>query len=40
MHINDTWTLYAHLPHVTDWSLESYIKVMTINSIEEISRVI
>jgi translation initiation factor 4E len=35
-HINDTWTLYAHLPNVTDWSLKSYIKVMTINSIEEI----
>ena len=34
--INDTWTLYAHLPHVTDWSLSSYTKVMTINSIEEI----
>jgi translation initiation factor 4E len=34
--IHNTWTLYAHLPHVTDWSLKSYIKVMTINSIEEI----
>lgn len=33
---NNSWTLYAHLPHVTDWGIESYTKVMTINSIEEI----
>jgi len=29
------WTLWAHLPHDTDWSLKSYKKIYDINSIEE-----
>jgi len=33
--LNDTWTLWAHLPHDTDWSLKSYKKILTFNSIEE-----
>lgn len=31
----DKWVLYAHLPHDTDWSLKSYIKIMTIDSLED-----
>lgn len=33
--LSDKWTLYAHLPHDTDWSLKSYINIMTMNNIEE-----
>lgn len=29
------WTLWAHLPHNTDWSLKSYIPVATFTTIEE-----
>jgi hypothetical protein len=29
------WTLWAHLPHDTDWTIESYKKIITISSIEE-----
>ena len=25
--LHDKWVLWAHLPHDTDWSLKSYIKV-------------
>ena len=31
----DTWTLWAHLPHDTDWSLESYKKIYEISSIKD-----
>lgn len=31
----DKWTLYAHLPHDTDWSIDSYKCLMTIQTIEE-----
>lgn len=31
----DKWTLYAHLPHDTDWSLDSYKVISTIDSIEQ-----
>jgi len=31
----DKWVLWAHLPHDTDWSIKSYKKIMTVNSIEE-----
>ena len=29
------WTLWAHLPHNTDWSLNSYIKIKTFTTVEE-----
>jgi len=31
----DKWCLWAHLPHNTDWSLDSYIKITTFSTIEE-----
>jgi len=31
----DTWTMYAHLPHDTDWSVHSCKKLITCKSIEE-----
>lgn len=34
--LNDTWTLWAHLPHDIDWSLKSYKEIMSINKIEDI----
>jgi len=34
--ISDKWVLWAHLPHDTDWSLKSYIKIMDINSLENL----
>jgi hypothetical protein len=30
----DKWVLWAHLPHDTDWSLSSYKKIMTIETVE------
>jgi hypothetical protein len=30
------WVLWAHLPHDTDWSLASYIKVMDIVYLEDV----
>jgi hypothetical protein len=32
----DKWVLWAHLPHNTDWSLKSYIKIYEISSVEEV----
>ena len=32
----DKWTFWAHLPHDTDWSIESYQKLVTVSSIEEV----
>jgi hypothetical protein len=32
----DKWVLWAHLPHNTDWSLKSYIKIYEISSAEEV----
>ena len=29
------WTLWAHLPHNTDWSIKSYIPISTFSTIEE-----
>ena len=29
------WTLWAHLPHNTDWSIKSYIPIFTFTTIEE-----
>jgi translation initiation factor 4E len=31
----DKWVLWAHLPHDTDWSLNSYKKIMTVTSVQE-----
>jgi translation initiation factor 4E len=31
----DKWTLWAHLPHNTDWSIKSYIPIYTFVSVEE-----
>jgi len=30
----DSWTLWAHLPHDTDWSLSSYRNILTFKSVE------
>ncbi|OUU26049.1 MAG: hypothetical protein CBB97_08775 [Candidatus Endolissoclinum sp. TMED37] len=38
--LNSKWILWAHLPHNTDWSLKSYIKVYEINSVESIIKLI
>ena len=32
--LNDTWTLWAHMPHDTDWSINSYKKIIDIENIE------
>lgn len=34
-YLSDKWVLWAHLPHDTNWSINSYKKISTINSIEE-----
>lgn len=34
----DKWTLWAHLPHDTDWSLKSYKKIMEVSTVEDIIR--
>ena len=34
------WTLWAHLPHDTDWALKSYKKIYNISSIEEMITII
>ena len=33
--LSDTWTLWAHLPHDTDWSVKSYKKIITFNTVDE-----
>ena len=33
--LSDKWTLWAHLPHNTDWSLKSYIPIYTFTNVEE-----
>lgn len=33
--LNDTWNVYVHFSHDTNWDLSSYKKMMTINSVEE-----
>jgi hypothetical protein len=33
--LSDNWTLWAHLPHNTDWSLKSYISICTFTTIED-----
>jgi len=33
--LSDRWTIWAHLPHDTDWSVKSYRKIYTVNTVEE-----
>jgi Eukaryotic initiation factor 4E len=33
--LSDKWTLWAHLPHNTDWSIKSYMKIYTFTTVEE-----
>jgi len=33
--LNDKWVMWVHLPHDTDWSINSYKKIYTIGSVEE-----
>jgi hypothetical protein len=33
--LSDRWTLWAHLPHNTDWGIDSYIKIHTFTTIED-----
>ena len=33
--LNDNWTLWAHLPHDTDWTPKSYKNIFTMSSVEE-----
>ncbi len=33
--LQDSWTLWAHLPHDTDWSLSSYKKISTLETVED-----
>lgn len=34
--LKNAWTLWAHLPHDTDWSSKSYKKVYTMKTMEEV----
>jgi len=33
--LSNKWTLWAHLPHDTDWSIKSYKKIYTFEYVEE-----
>ena len=33
--LKDSWTLWAHLPHDTEWNLNSYKEIMSFNTVEE-----
>ncbi len=33
--LHDAWTMWAHLPHDTDWSVKSYQEIMTFDTVEE-----
>lgn len=33
--LNNQWNLWAHLPHDTDWGINSYKKIYTLKTIEE-----
>lgn len=33
--LSDKWTLWAHLPHDTDWSLKSYTKIFEFETVED-----
>ena len=34
--LHDEWTMWAHLPHDTDWTVNSYKKILTFNNVETI----
>ena len=34
--LNDKWVLYAHLPHDTDWSINSYKRIAMMSTIEQV----
>ena len=33
--LSDKWTLWAHLPHDTDWTLSSYKRIDNMDSVEQ-----
>jgi hypothetical protein len=33
--LSNGWILWAHLPHDTDWSLKSYMKIYEFNTVEQ-----
>lgn len=33
--LSNKWTLWAHLPHDTDWSIKSYIPISTFTTVED-----
>jgi hypothetical protein len=33
--LGDEWTMWAHLPHDTDWSVSSYKRIHDFNSVEQ-----
>ncbi len=33
--LKHSWTIYAHLPNIVDWSINSYKKIMTIGTVED-----
>ena len=33
--LSDKWTLWAHLPHDTDWSIKSYKPIYTFDTVEQ-----
>ena len=33
--LSDKWVLWAHLPHNIDWSINSYIKISSLSTVEE-----
>ena len=34
--LSDKWVLWAHLPHDTNWSVDSYIKILSFDTVEEL----
>jgi hypothetical protein len=34
--LGSKWTLWAHLPHDTDWSVDSYKRIMTFDTVEDL----
>ena len=33
--LHDTWIMWAHLPHDTDWSVSSYKEILALNTVED-----
>ena len=33
--LSSNWTLYAHKPHDTNWSLKSYIQILNFDTVEQ-----